>query len=289
NEVSEGRGSPHGGAFLDIASQRPDEYIKKKLPSMHEQFIELAEVDITNDPMEVGPTLHYFMGGIRVDPDTQASTVPGLFACGEAAAGLHGANRLGGNSLSDLMVFGRLAGQGVADYVQELSETPEVHDDQVGEIVDDAKAFLEREEGENPFMIHEDLQDLMQECVGILRTEDELEEALEGLEDLKGRLDNAKAHPTSQFNAGWHKALDLQSLIEMAQAVASAALEREESRGAHTRLDFEGEREEWGEVNILVRKEDGELVIDHYDRPEPPEELAEIGYASLEELEQGDV
>ncbi len=290
-EVEAGRGSPHGGAFLDIASQRTAEDIKRKLPSMYHQFKELAELDITKEPMEVGPTLHYFMGGIRVDPDTQASTtVPGLFACGEAAAGLHGANRLGGNSLSDLIVFGRLAGLGAADYIKGVSELPALDEDQVRDAIRWATSFLNRESGENPYVIHEDLQELMQTKVGIIRNATELSQALEGIAELRKRAENAKAHAASQYNPGWHEAMDLHSLLTTAEAVARAALTREESRGAHTREDFEGEREEWGKVNIVLRKlDDGSMEVRKLERDEPPEELAKIAFATIEDLEAGRV
>jgi succinate dehydrogenase / fumarate reductase flavoprotein subunit len=287
SEVQAGRGSPHGGVFLDIATRCDADHIKRKLPSMYHQFKELAEVDITKDPMEVGPTLHYFMGGVRVDPDTQESTtVGGLFACGECCAGLHGANRLGGNSLSDLVVFGRLAGVGAADYIGALDGPPEVDAGQVASIVDAARAPLNREEGENPYIVHEDLQETMQNLVGIVRQADELEEALVKIAALKVRAATAKAHASSQFNAGWHEALDLDSLLITAELVTRAALLREESRGAHTRLDFEGEREEWGNANIVVRKgPDGQPELRRDERGEPPAELAAVALATLEELE----
>ncbi|MFQ5655585.1 MAG: fumarate reductase/succinate dehydrogenase flavoprotein subunit, partial [Planctomycetota bacterium] len=208
-ECKEGRGSPHGGAFLDIATRRPAEFIRRKLPSMYHQFKELAEVDITREPMEVGPTLHYFMGGIRVDSDTQMTCVPGLFACGECAAGLHGANRLGGNSLSDLLVFGRLAGIGASEYAGDLSATPQASADQVDDVMRKATAPLRRESGKNPFMVHEDLQAVMERHVGIVRTAEELENGLAELERLRAEVSQAKAHPSSQYNSGWHEALDL--------------------------------------------------------------------------------
>lgn len=290
NEVKEGRGSPHGGAFLDIASQRPAEVIKKKLPSMYHQFKELAQVDITKEPMEVGPTLHYFMGGIRVDSDTQQSNVPGLFACGECAAGMHGANRLGGNSLSDLLVFGRLAGLGAKEYIGSLSGTPEISADQVEQIRRQATDILNREAGENPFLVHEQIQDAMQDNVGIIRNNDDLEKGIEQLQDLKKLAAKVKAHPSSQFNAGWHEALDLPSLLVTAEAVARAGHMRQESRGAHSRLDYEGEREEWGKVNVVIRKAaDGSMEVEKVTRPDPPEELAKIAHASIEDLEAGRV
>ena len=285
-EVKAGRGSPHGGAFLDIANRQDAEYIKRKLPSMYHQFKELAEVDITKTPMEVGPTLHYFMGGIRVDADSQQTNVPGLFACGECAAGLHGANRLGGNSLSDLLVFGQLAGAGAHAYTQSLSKRPEVRDDQITSFMRQSTDILNREAGTNPYLIHERLQQAMQQYVGIVRTDEDLEKGLEMLETLKREAANVKAHGASQYNPGWHEALDLNSLLITSEAVARAALMRQESRGAHTRLDFEGERKEWGAYNIVISKEEAGMRVEKAARPDPPEELASIAYATLEELEQ---
>lgn len=287
-EVEAGRGSPHGGAFLDIASRRPAAYIRRKLPSMYHQFKELAEVDITASAMEVGPTLHYFMGGIRVDADSQMTKVPGLFACGECGAGLHGANRLGGNSLSDLIVFGKLAGEGAAKYVSGLPATPKADDAQIKAAFRSATDILNRESGENPYLLHDELADMMQQKVGIIRDGKELEEGIETLQELKARAKNVKAHGASQYNPGWHEALALHSLLVTSEAVARAGHMRQESRGAHTRLDFEGEREEWGKVNIVVRKgEDGEMKVEKVQRAEPPKELAAVAYASLEELEGG--
>jgi succinate dehydrogenase / fumarate reductase flavoprotein subunit len=290
-EVQAGRGSPHGGAFLDIASRRPADFIKRKLPSMYHQFKELAEIDITKEPMEVGPTLHYFMGGIRVHPETQmATTVEGLFACGECSAGMHGANRLGGNSLSDLLVFGRLAGVGACAYADGLASAPKIVESEVARVVDRARAILNREQGENPFLLHEALQDMMQDKVGIIREGAELQQALGAIEELAARGQNVKAHPAAQFNAGWHEALDLHPLFVTAEAVTRAALVREESRGAHTRADFEGEREDWGKINIVIKKgADGSMVVEKRERPEPPPELAKIANAKIEDLEQGKV
>jgi len=284
-EVNEGRGSPHGGVFLDIASRQPADLIKRKLPSMYHQFKELAEVDITREAMEVGPTLHYFMGGVRVDHDTQMSTVPGLFAAGECAAGLHGANRLGGNSLSDLIVFGRLAGVGAADYVRRLAAAPRAHDEKITGVVRRATEILNRESGTNPFLIQEDLQGVMGRYVGIVRTEGELQAALFELERLKAETARVKAQGTAQYNAGWHQALDLRSLLITSEAVTRAALVRQESRGAHTRTDFPGERDEWLKVNVAVRKTPGGMQTEVLRRPEPPKELAEIAFATIEALE----
>ncbi|MCB9895239.1 MAG: fumarate reductase/succinate dehydrogenase flavoprotein subunit [Planctomycetes bacterium] len=288
-EVKDGRGSPHGGVFLDIASRLPAEQIKRKLPSMYHQFKELAEVDITTDPMEVGPTLHYHMGGIKVDHDSQMTTVPGLFAAGECAAGLHGANRLGGNSLSDLIVFGKRAGEYASEYAKE-NGAGKVNDDQVVACLRRATDFLNREEGPNPFVVQENLQAIMNDHVGIIREGAELSAGLEKLAEWKQEAEKAKAHSASQYNAGWHTALDLRNLAIAAESITRAALMREESRGAHTRSDFEGEQEEWGKYNIFVwRGDDGEMKIERRERPEPPKGLKEIGYAKIEDLESGKV
>jgi len=287
-EVEEGRGSPHGGAFLDIASRRPAEIIKKKLPSMYHQFMELASVDITKEPMEVGPTLHYFMGGIRIDADTQQSTtVPGLFAAGECSGGMQGANRLGGNSLSDLLVFGYLAGAGAADYVRGLSSYPEIDPDQVRQCIQRATDVLNRVEGKNPYLVVEDLQETMNRYVNIVRTEEELTTALKELERIKKDAATVKSPGAAQYNPGWHEALSLRPLLVTAEAVTRAALVRQESRGAHTRFDYPGEREEWGKLNVIVRKGARGMEVETEQRPEPPKELAAIAYATLEDLEGG--
>jgi len=289
-EVEAGRGSPKGGAFLDIASQRPAEFIKRKLPSMYHQFIELAEVDITAEPMQVGPTLHYFMGGIRVDANTQMTKVPGLFACGECAAGLHGANRLGGNSLSDLIVFGRLAGLGAKQYLDSLDNTPRADDEQIERMFRAATDILNRESGENPYLLHEELQGIMGQHVGIVRTGEELAAGVEKLQALKHKVTNVKAHGASQYNPGWHEALSMQSMMIVSEAVARAAHMREESRGAHTRIDFEGERDEWLQYNIVISQgADGEMKVVKEQRPDPPEHLKRIAYSNIEDLESGKV
>jgi len=286
-EVKEGRGSPHGGVLLDIASRREADVIRRKLPSMYHQFLELAEVDITKEPMEVGPTLHYFMGGIRVDAETQQTRVGGLFACGECAAGLHGANRLGGNSLSDLIVFGQRAGQGAADYLRDLRAEPHADDEQVRTAFRRATEPLHREAGENPYLLHEELQALMDSHVGIVRTAAELEQGIERLGRLASRVAQVRAHGASQYNPGWHEALSMRSLITVAQAVARAALTREESRGAHTRLDFEGERDEWLAYNVVVRRgAGGEMQVQRVERPAPPAELERIARSGIEELDR---
>jgi succinate dehydrogenase / fumarate reductase flavoprotein subunit len=288
-EVKAGRGSPHGGVFLDIASRRPPEFIKRKLPSMYHQFKELAEVDITKEPMEVGPTLHYFMGGIRVDADTQMSTVPGLFACGECAAGLHGANRLGGNSLSDLIVFGKLAGDGAKDYIGALSSTPKAQNDQIEAAIRRATEILNRAEGTNPYLLHEKLQETMSKGVGIVRKRDELETAVSELEGLKEQAKTMKSPGASQYNPGWHEALSMRSLLVTSEAVTRAALMREESRGAHTRLDHPGESAEWVKYNVIIKKGANGMEVEKRPKPEGPAGLVAIANAKIEDLESGKI
>ena len=286
-EVKEGRGSPHGGVFLDIASRRSAEDIKRKLPSMYHQFKVLAELDITTEPMEVGPTLHYCMGGVKVDADSQMSSVQGLFACGECSGGMHGANRLGGNSLSDLLVFGKLAGDGVSDYINALSGPPSIEEKQALLIVRNATDILNREKGKNPYLFHEDLQEVMQNNVGIVRSKELLKEGLAQLENLRDSVKNVKAEGASQFNPGWHEAIALRNLLITAEATAKSALIREESRGAHTRIDFPDERDEFLDVNVITYKgEDGSMKVKKVNRPESPAELNRIANLSIEELEQ---
>jgi succinate dehydrogenase / fumarate reductase flavoprotein subunit len=288
DEVAAGRGTPHGGAYLDIANRREGDYIKRKLPSMYHQFKELAEVDITKQAMEVGPTLHYFMGGIRVNADSQMTRVPGLFACGESAGGMHGANRLGGNSLSDLLVFGWLAGQGAAAYIKELTTDPEVDAAQIHAARKQAIAPLNRESGENPYLMHEELQDIMHAGCNIIREGSELREAITQLEALRAKIGKVQTPGASQYNPGWHEALALESMITVAEAVTRAATLREESRGAHTRLDFAGEQPEWAKVNIIVSQNaDGSMNVVPEERGEPDPELKEIARATLDELEGG--
>ena len=288
-EVEAGRGSPNGGAFLDIASRRPADFIKKKLPSMYHQFKELAVIDITKEPMEVGPTLHYFMGGIRVESDSQQTNIPGLFACGECAGGMHGANRLGGNSLSDLLVFGKLAGDGAIQYVHNLTADLKCGDERVNKILKNATDILNRDEGKNPYLVHEELQDIMQRYVGIVRTGKELNNGLEKLEALRADIENVYAHASAQYNPGWNEALDLKNLIVTAEAVSRSALLREESRGAHTRIDFEGEREDGLSYNIVLKKTEAGMTAEKINREDPPRELAKIAHATLEDLEGGNV
>jgi succinate dehydrogenase flavoprotein subunit len=289
-EVKAGRGSPHGGVFLDIASRLPADAIKKKLPSMYHQFMELAEVDITKEPMEVGPTLHYFMGGIKVDADSQQSTVPGLFAAGECTAGMHGANRLGGNSLSDLVVFGKLAGEGAASYLRTLASKPTVQKDQITAAVRKATDILNRETGANPYLLHDKLCEAMAKGVGIVRVKEELEQAVVEIEGMKKEAETLKAPGASQYNPGWHEALAMRSLLVTSEAVARCALMREESRGAHTRLDHPGESPEWVKYNCIVKRgPDGTMHIEKRLRPAGPPALVEIANAKIEDLESGKV
>ncbi len=286
-EVKAGKGSPHGGAFLDIATRRSAEDIKRKLPSMYHQFKVLAELDITKEPMEVGPTLHYFMGGVKVDADTQMTRVPGLFACGECAAGVHGANRLGGNSLSDLLVCGKLAGTGAVDYLKSLKNKNNINNNAVQKVIRSATDILNREKGENPYLIHEELQELMQDNVGIVRTDELLSEGIDGLSILWEKFKNVKADGASQFNPGWHQAISLRNLLVTSESVARAAQMREESRGAHTRVDFEGERDEWLQYNVVIRKsDDGKMISEKVVRDEPDPELKRIAELSIEELDR---
>ena len=285
-EVKAGKGSPHGGAFLDIATQRGAEDIIRKLPSMYHQFKVLAELDITTERMEVGPTLHYFMGGIRVNSDTQMTSVRGLFACGECAGGVHGANRLGGNSLSDLLVFGKLAGEGAFEYVQSENSPPDTDDEQIITIIKTATNILNRESGENPYMLHENLQELMQNNVGIVRTQTLLSQGLNSLKELWNKYKNVKADGTSQFNPGWHEALALRNMFITSEAVAQAALMREESRGAHTRVDFPDEQDGWLKYNIVIKKNnEGAMGAEKVLRSEPNTELKRIANLTIEEME----
>ncbi len=278
SEVKAGRGTEHGGVFLDIASRRPAEYIRRRLPSMYHQFMELAGVDITAGPMEVGPTCHYMMGGIRVDAETQAATVPGLFAAGEVAGGMHGANRLGGNSLSDLIVFGRRAGLGAADYAEGRTGSPNVDAAEVASVIHDAFAPFGREDGCNPYDVQHELQETMQSLVGIIRTGPELEEALVKLEDLKQQTAKVQVKGGRVYNPGWNLATDLPSMITTSVAVAQGALNRKESRGGHTREDHPGPDPELGKVNF-VQHQTGEhgwlapIDIGPEPLPEMPAEL----------------
>jgi succinate dehydrogenase / fumarate reductase flavoprotein subunit len=279
NEIKEGRGSPHGGVFLDIASRRSAEYIQKRLPSMYHQFKELAEVDITAEPMEVGPTCHYVMGGVEVDPDSEASVVAGLYAAGEVAGGMHGANRLGGNSLGDLLVFGKRAGEYAAAYAAGLSgeARPHIADADVDAAATYALAPFEREGQENAYTIHQALQNIMQDLVGIIRRESEMELALKEIDDLNARVDHVTVEGHRQYNPGWHLALDLRNMLLVSEAVAKAALERKESRGGHTRDDYPMTDDYWSKLNVIVSLDaEGDVTLREQPLPVPPPELASI-------------
>jgi succinate dehydrogenase / fumarate reductase flavoprotein subunit len=284
-EVKAGRGSPHGGVFLDIAwikekiSNAP-EHIKRKLPSMYHQFMQLANLDITTEPMEIGPTTHYIMGGIRTEGDSQMSTVPGLFAAGEAGAGLHGANRLGGNSLSDLLVFGQRAGQYAAKFAKKKG-TGTIN---MAEVEKAERAALEPFDrgttsgnAEGPYQVQYDLQDMMQSLVGIVRREDEMKRALEGIAKLSERAAKVAVHGHREYNPGWHTALDLKNLLTVSEAITRSAIERKESRGGHFRDDFPKKDEGFGKVNVIIKKNaDGSMLVRRDTIPPMPEELQKI-------------
>jgi succinate dehydrogenase / fumarate reductase, flavoprotein subunit len=270
-EVREGRGTEHGGAFLDI-SHKPAEYVKRKLPSMYHQFRELADVDITAGPMEVGPTCHYMMGGIRVDAETAASSIPGLFAAGEAAAGLHGANRLGGNSLSDLLVFGRRAGLGAVEFAKRQS-APAVASTQIEEAERAMLAPFGRKTDENPYAVHSDLQQVMQTLVGIYRTEEDLKSALEGIRRLQERVRQLSMSGTRMFNPGWHLCADLKSMLTVSEAVTRSALARKESRGAHSRIDYPNLDAAWGKRNNIISRRGDEMNLEQRPTRELPADL----------------
>jgi succinate dehydrogenase / fumarate reductase flavoprotein subunit len=281
-EVREGRGSPHGGVYLDISwiktkLSNAEEHIKKKLPSMYHQFKQLADIDITKEPMEVGPTTHYVMGGVRVDGDTQMSSVPGLFAAGEVGAGLHGANRLGGNSLSDLLVFGMRAGKYAAEFAARQSSA-RIDPQQADEVVRTAlDPFNRPGAGEGPYQVEHDLQTMMQELVGIVRREDEIRRAIDGLKTLRERAAKVSVTGNREYNPGWHTALDLQNLITVSEIVARAALERKESRGGHFRDDFPDKDPNYGKFNIVVRRgPGGEMQVTREPLPDMREDLKKI-------------
>ncbi|MGE0042831.1 MAG: fumarate reductase/succinate dehydrogenase flavoprotein subunit [Vicinamibacterales bacterium] len=281
-EVRAGRGSPHGGVFLDIAWIREklpgaEEHIKRKLPSMYHQFKELADIDITKEPMEVGPTTHYIMGGIRVDGDTQMSTVPGLFAAGECASGINGANRLGGNSLSDLVVFGKRAGEHAAAWARANGPVA-VDEAYVARAIDEVlEPFARGASGENPFKVQQDLQDTMQELVGIVRVEDEMREAVGRLAEYRRRASQAGVDGHREYNSGWHTAIDLRNLLDVAEAIARSALERRESRGGHFREDYQEKVDAFGRVNVAVRRgADGTMEVAQVPIPPMPAELTQV-------------
>jgi succinate dehydrogenase / fumarate reductase flavoprotein subunit len=271
-----GRGSPHGGAFLDIASRRDAEYIKKKLPSMYHQFMKLGNLDITTTPMEVGPTCHYVMGGVRVDPETAMTTVEGLFAAGEAAGGMHGANRLGGNSLTDLLVFGARAGLHAAKHAREVKISSSAPREQLENLEQLCLDPFNPDRSENPYALMSDLQETMELHAGIVRARDEMEKGLELLGELKQRAEKVRVEGHRQYNPAWHYALDLRNLLCVAEAIALAALKREESRGGHTREDFPESSSDLQKVNAIIREENGIMVHEHREREAMPSHLEKL-------------
>jgi succinate dehydrogenase / fumarate reductase flavoprotein subunit len=292
-EVKEGRGTPAGGVFLDVSTRLAADVIRKKLPSMYHQFRELADVDITKQPMEVGPTCHYVMGGVEVDPDTAGTAVTGLYAAGEVSGGMHGSNRLGGNSLSDLLVFGKRAGEHAAAYADGVPTRPRVAEADVEVAVDTALAPLSRDGGENPYVLHQELQEVMGSLVGIIRRRGELEESLTRLAELKERVAKVGATGGRRYNPGWHLALDLRNMLLVSECTARAALEREESRGGHTREDFPAMDPKWRQVNLVCSLHGDEVQLVHKPLPTMRRELlelfdrAELGkYMTQEELSE---
>ncbi len=275
SEIKAGRGTPHGGIYLDIASRRTPEFIRKRLPSMYHQFKELADVDITAEPMEIGPTCHYVMGGVEVDADTQESAVTGLYAVGECSGGMHGSNRLGGNSLGDLLVFGKRAGEAAAAYSAGLAARPAVAEADVKAAQASALAPFEVEGGENPYTIQSDLQQSMNDLVGIIRVASELEASLAEIEAFKERAKSMKVEGHRQYNPGWHLAIDLRNMLIVSECIAKAALARQESRGGHTRDDFPGPNAEWGTKNLVVNLNAAGTGVDLHEKPLPvmPDEL----------------
>ena len=277
SERAAGRASEHGGAYLDI-SWRDEEEVKKKLPGMYHQFKELAAVDITKQPMEVGPTAHYVMGGVKVNPETQESTIPGLYAAGEAATGLHGANRLGGNSLSDLIVFGKIAGEQASEAASEISNFAEIEQSEIDDVIEETLAPLSRESGENPAIVVEDLRRMMQDKVGIIRTKKLLEEALDDLDVLELRSHETFGGSGKTYNPGWHQALEIGAMIDVSRMCTLAALRREESRGGHTRDDFPTpDHSHWGKINsVILQGADGSMKIDYVSYPPIPDDLKSL-------------
>jgi succinate dehydrogenase / fumarate reductase, flavoprotein subunit len=288
-EVTEGRGSEHGGVYLDITGLGYDG-IMKKLPTMYEQFLKLADIDISREPMEVFPTVHYTMGGIKVDPETCATNVPGLFAAGECSGGLHGANRLGGNSLSDLLVFGRRAGLGVVEYVEQSTHGTEVEEREIRtEISRVLEPLVKEGEGESPYLMQQELQEAMMEHANLMRNEDSLKEGLEKILVLKERLPNVKVGGTRLFNPGWHTAQDIRYLIQISEIILRTALERKERRGAQWRLDFDGPDEELGKINFIVKKdEQSEIIIERREIPPMPEHLAALIEGKVADMAGGE-
>ena len=279
SEIKAGRGSEHGGVYLDVSKRLPADVIRKKLPSMWHQFKELADVDITQTAMEVGPTCHYVMGGVHVDPDTAAAVgVPGLFAAGEVAGGMHGSNRLGGNSLSDLLVFGRRAGAGAAEYVKAMKKRPTVSDKAIKSAQDSLDAPFNRKsakksDSENPYTIHHELQELTQSLVGIIRTEKELKDALKKIDSLRARAAKAKAEGGRAFNPGFHLTFDLDNMLLVSECIALSALTRQESRGGHTRDDFPGMSSKWRQVNHATQWNGKKIVLKTLKAKPLPKEL----------------
>jgi succinate dehydrogenase / fumarate reductase flavoprotein subunit len=285
-EVKAGRGSPRGGVFLDIASRLPAEEILRKLPSMYHQFKELAGVDITKEPMEVGPAQHYMMGGVEVDADSGAALVPGLFAVGEASGGMHGSNRLGGNSLSDLLVFGRRAGAGAADYLDGAGGTrPAVYGEELEVARTEALTPLARDGGENPYSVHAEVQRAMSDLVGIIRREEEIKTALAELEKLRERAAKVSAPGGRAYNPGWHLSLDLRNILLIAECVALAALERQESRGGHTRDDYPAMSPEWRKLNLICSL-DAAGGVSLRRQPMPPMRPDLLGLFEVSELKK---
>ena len=272
-EVKAGRGSPHGGVFLDIASRRSADYLQRRLPSMYHQFKELADVDITTDPMEVGPTCHYVMGGVAVDPDTGESDVPGLYAAGEVAGGMHGSNRLGGNSLSDLLVFGRRAGLNAAYSAARQRERSTITDDHIREAAEHALAPFSGTGEENPYTVQHDLQEAMHSLVGIIRNADEMRAALDKLAELRERTSRMTVEGHRQYNPGWHLAIDIHNMLLVSECIARAALERTESRGGHTRDDYPATDDTWGTINLLCRLDGDSVDVRRVPLPSMPDEL----------------
>jgi succinate dehydrogenase flavoprotein subunit len=276
SEVKAGRGTPAGGVYLDIASRRSPDFILKRLPSMYHQFKELADVDITKQPMEIGPTCHYVMGGVEVDADTAATMVPGLYAAGEVSGGMHGSNRLGGNSLSDLLVFGKRAGEYAARYVDSLETRPSPRKSDVEDGIATILAPLSREEGENPYDVWHDLQSVMQDLVGIIRRKHELEDAIKRLDDLRPRVAAVRATGGRRFNPGWHLALDLRNMLVVSECTARAALQREESRGGHTREDFPAMDPSWRQLNLVCSLTGDAVTLTPKPVPAIPRELLDL-------------